>query len=145
MRLRNRTRRAKRKIQRKPRPTDYALIKGYLPDLRSRGNDFPFVWTSTFMEGLNRMVTISKDGSIIDFHSENHGYIDYVYGGVQPSLTIDYKMSLSLKNKIKIDFNTLEDKPFEQEKVVEEEHDVNKESSSDNFAEIILSDDDLPF
>ena len=137
------------KNQRKPRPTDYALIKGYLPDLRSRGNDFPFVWTSSYMKGTNRMVSISKDGSIIDFHSENHGYITYTYGGVQPAFTLDYKKNVLPKNKAGIDFDSLEDKTYvNKKKPVKKEKDfftpINKELSDKTDADSI-SDDDLPF
>ena len=139
------------KKQRKPRPTDYALIKGYLPDSRSRGNDFPFVWTATYIEGFNRMVSISKDGSIIDFYSENHGYIDYVYGGVQPAIFIDGRKRISDDNKIKIDFNTLKDRIDEKEGDTVELSDFftaeQTESTNEKSNELLIIDDDndLPF
>ncbi len=98
------------KEQRKPRPTDYALIKGYLADLSSRGNDYPFVWTATYIEGFNRMVSISKDGSIIDFHSENHGYITYTYGGVQPALTLNRLKTIPDSNRLSINYSELTDR-----------------------------------
>lgn len=125
------------KIQRKPRPTDYALIKGYLPDLRSGGNDFPFVWTSTYMKPTNRMVSISKDGSIIDFMSENHGYVTYVYGGVQPAFTLDYRKKPLPENTLNIDFNELKESNCSNQN--------KNESNKKVDIELIMSDDDLPF
>ena len=142
------------KKQRMPRPTDYALIKGYLPDSISRGNDFPFVWTATYIEGFNRMVSISKDGSIIDFFSENHGYITYVYGGVQPSLNILNGKSVPSSNNIDIDFDKLEVKNFKKEAgsatSIEENVDfftpIKKEEKEDEKSiDELMFDDDLPF
>lgn len=126
------------KKHRMPRPTDYALIKGYLPDLRSRGNDIPFVWTSTYLEGLNRMVSISKDGSIIDFYSENHGYLDYIYGGVQPAIKIAYGKKIPPQNKFKINFDELETRTFAEAKESEKEEEV-------DLSSVDFDADDLPF
>lgn len=137
------------KNQRKPRPTDYALIKGYLPDLRSRGNDFPFVWTATYLEGYNRMVTVSKDGSIIDFYSENHGYIIYIYGGVQPSISLLGAKGISAKNKFTIKFDELENKTsnsnVSEEPTKKEEAPATKENKTLDFNDFDIVDDDLPF
>ena len=128
------------KKERMPRPTDYALIKGYLPDLLDRGNDIPFVWTSTYIEGYNRMVSIAKDGSIIDFYSENHGYISYIYGGVQPAFRIiDNSKKIPPQNKFNLDFDKLEDKRFNDHQEQE------SKSRELDVSEIEISDDDLPF
>ena len=76
-----------KKSMRKPIATDYALAKGFLDRESEKWID-PFVWTSTYMGMTNRMVAITLDGTILDFMEENHGFITYVFGGIQPMIKI---------------------------------------------------------
>ena len=69
---------------RKPQPTDYALIKGFLNQERHHWYS-SFVWTSTYLPFNNRMVSIAFDGTIIDQYNDNYGFITYVIGGIQPT------------------------------------------------------------
>ena len=69
---------------RRPQPTDYALIKGFLNQERHHWYS-SFVWTSTYLPFNNRMVSIAFDGTIIDQYNDNYGFITYVIGGIQPT------------------------------------------------------------
>ena len=75
------------KALRKPVCTDYASVKGFLDRPSEKWID-PFVWTSTYMDMTNRMVSVMLDGTILDYMDENYGYTTYVFGGVQPIVKI---------------------------------------------------------
>ncbi len=75
------------KKDRKPNHTDYALVKGFMKADSIDYND-KFVYSSTYMHNMNRMASLSYDGSMIDFHFYNIGFITYTIGGIQPLIEI---------------------------------------------------------
>lgn len=76
------------KISRKPIPTQYSIIKGYLNNFKFSSDEQPFVWTSTFRKDYDQMAVVLFDGTIQLKKLGNVGFVTKNYGGIQPSIVI---------------------------------------------------------